>query len=96
MVGLSGQTPGTPFFGATLPLTVDALLVSTASSTKGIFTGAIGKLDAHGNATMNFDMTLLPPLPQVCNGSQLTFAAFVWDFTGIGGAASNAWDVLLL
>lgn len=96
MVGLSGQTPGTPFYGTTLPVEFDSLVGSTAGSSKGMFTGGIGPLDEHGNATMNFDMTSMPLLPQFLNGSQLTFAAFVWDWTGQGGAASNAWDVMLL
>ena len=62
---------------------------------KGMLTGGIGPLDADGNATMHFDMSGMPVLGQLLNGDQLTFGAFVWDFSGHSGHASNAWDVYL-
>lgn len=96
LVGLSGQAPGTPFMNALLPVEFDWLVAASAGGTGALFSGALGVLDGQGNAGMTHDLSSLPSLPQFLNGSQLTFAAFVWDPTGASGAASNAWDVMML
>jgi len=95
MVGMSGQSPSTPYYGTLLPVEFDPLVAQTLGSTKGMLMGGIGPLNAQGSASMHFDMSGMPVLGLLQNGNQLTFGAFVWDFSGHSGDASNAWDIYL-
>ncbi|MGK0157619.1 MAG: hypothetical protein ACI9SE_004600, partial [Neolewinella sp.] len=94
-VGVSGQSPATPFLNAMLPFEFDWLVSASAGANGPLFFGGLGQLDVDGEAAMRLDLSSLL-LPTFLNGQQLTFAAFVWDVAGTSGAASNAWDVVML
>jgi hypothetical protein len=80
-----------------VPIDGDWLVVlSAASSQAPFFSGLLGFLDAQGEATLAFDFSTAAPLPQILNGLQFTFAAFVWDGPWAPtGAAANPCDVML-
>jgi Acetyl xylan esterase (AXE1) len=96
-VGLSGQQPGIPYLNDIVPIEGDWLVVASAGSMEPPYYGNfLGWLDAAGEATVTFDLSSIAPLPQVLNGLQFTFAAFVWDGSWAPtGAASNPCDVML-
>ncbi len=96
-MGLSGHQPSIPFLNDIVPIDGDWLVVlSAASSQAPFFSGLLGFLDAQGEATLSFDFSTAAPLPQILNGLQFTFAAFVWDGPWAPtGAAANPCDVML-
>ena len=96
-VGLSGQQPGVPYLNDVVPIEGDWLVIASAGSLEPPFYGNfLGWLDGSGQTTITFDLSSIAPLPQVLNGLQLTFAAFVWDGPWAPtGAASNPCDVMM-
>jgi predicted acyl esterase len=96
-VGLSGHQPGVPYLNAVMPLALDWLVETSAGSSQPpLFSGFLGWLDQDGRTDFTFDLASAAPLPQVLNGWQLTFAAFVWDSpAAAAGAVTNPADVLL-
>lgn len=94
-VGLSGQVPGIPYLDDAVAIEGDWLVITSAGSLQAPwFTGFLGFLDVDGNAAIALDLSSAAPLPQVLNGMQLTFAAFVWDGPWAPtGAGSNPCDV---
>lgn len=96
-IGLSGQVPGVPYLDDVVAIDGDWLVVASAGSNEAPwFSGFLGFLDVDGNATLTLDLSSAAPLPQLLNGMQLTFAAFVWNGPWAPtGAGSNPCDVQL-
>jgi predicted acyl esterase len=96
-VGLSGMQPGITYLNDIVPVEADWLVIASAGSNEApIYGNFLGHLDAQAEAVITFDLSSIAPLPQVLNGLQFTFAAFVWDGPWAPtGAASNPCDVML-
>jgi predicted acyl esterase len=95
-LSLGGMVPGTPYLGEVFPLEDDWLLVASAGNTGAYYTGFLGFLDTDGNAQVGFDFSPAAPLPQFLNATQISMAAFVWDFEwASSGQPTNACEILL-
>lgn len=95
-VSLGGMVPGTPYLGELFPLEDDWLLVASAGNPGGFYAGFLGFLDSEGQALVGFDYSPAAPLPQFLNATQISMAAFVWDFEWAPtGQPTNACEILL-
>ena len=53
-------------------------------------------MDSEGQALVGFDYSPAAPLPQFLNATQISMAAFVWDFEWAPtGQPTNACEILL-